>query len=47
GHASQIVAVLPPDGRPDKAGGMARITPEAVLGVIAVEQRFSEKTHAT
>ena len=47
GHASQIVAVLPPDGSPDKAGGMARITPETVLGVIAVEQRFPEKTHAT
>jgi lipopolysaccharide heptosyltransferase II len=38
-HASQIVPVLPPDGRPDKADGMARITPEAVLGVIAADQQ--------
>ncbi len=37
-HARQIVAVLPPDGVPDKAHGMARITPEAVLGILAADR---------
>jgi len=35
-HASRIVAVLPDGGPPAKAGGMARITPEAVLAAIDV-----------
>ncbi len=37
-HASQIVPVLPPGGRPDKASGMARITSEAVLTAIAADR---------
>jgi heptosyltransferase-2 len=38
-HSTRIVAILPPDGKPDKATGMARITPAAVLAVIADGQR--------
>jgi heptosyltransferase-2 len=38
-HASQIVPILPPDGRPDKADGMARITPAMVLDQIALDWR--------
>ncbi len=34
-HSSRIVPILPPDGKPDQATGMARITPEAVLAAIA------------
>lgn len=34
-HASRIVPVLPPDGAPEKATGMARITAETVLALIA------------
>lgn len=33
-HSKSIHALLPPDGVPDKAGGMARITVEAVLDVV-------------
>jgi heptosyltransferase II len=33
-HAGQIVPILPPGGRVDRAEGMARITAEAVLRVI-------------
>ena len=36
-HASQIVPILPPDGRPNKADGMARITPAMVLDQIALD----------
>lgn len=38
-HASQIVAILPPGGRPNKADGMARITPAMVLDQIALDRR--------
>lgn len=34
-HSQRIIPVLPPDGRTDKATGMARITPAAVLAAIA------------
>lgn len=34
-HSRRIVPILPPDGRVDKASGMARIAPEAVLAAIA------------
>jgi len=30
-HNANIVPILPPDGRPDQASGMARITVSAVL----------------
>jgi len=40
-HSRRIVPILPPDGKADKATGMARITPEAVLAVIASEQPAS------
>ena len=33
-HSQHIVAILPPDGRTDKATGMARITPDAVLAAL-------------
>jgi heptosyltransferase-2 len=34
-HSRRIVPILPPDGQIDKATGMSRITPAAVLAVIA------------
>ena len=34
-HSRRIIPVLPPDGRTDKATGMARITPAAVLAALA------------
>lgn len=34
-HSRRIVPILPPDGVPDQATGMARILPEAVLAAIA------------
>lgn len=37
-HAGQVVPILPPDGRLSKADGMARITAEAVLGVVLTER---------
>ncbi|HTI83580.1 MAG TPA: glycosyltransferase family 9 protein [Acetobacteraceae bacterium] len=37
-HSSAIVPILPPDGRPDKATGMARITTAAVLEAIRADQ---------
>lgn len=38
GHASRIVAVLPPDGRPDPRGGMARIEVAEVLRMIEADR---------
>lgn len=35
-HSQRIIPVLPPDGRTDKATGMARITPAAVLSRLPV-----------
>jgi lipopolysaccharide heptosyltransferase II len=40
-HSSAIVPILPPDGRPDKAAGMTRITTEAVLEAIQADQSRS------
>jgi heptosyltransferase-2 len=37
-HSGRVVTILPPDGKPDKATGMARITPETVLATIAAGQ---------
>jgi heptosyltransferase-2 len=34
-HSQRIIPILPPDGRTDKATGMARITPDAALAAIA------------
>ena len=36
-HSRNIVPILPPDGRPDKAGGMARITVSAVLEALRTD----------
>lgn len=41
-HSKSIHALLPPDGVPDKAGGMARITVETVLEAVATHK---ERTH--
>jgi hypothetical protein len=32
------VPIMPPDGRPDKADGMSRITVPAVMEVLSAEQ---------
>lgn len=37
-HSSAIVPILPPDGHPDKATGMARITTKAVLEAIRADR---------
>ncbi len=41
-HSSAIVPILPPDGRPDKATGMTRITTAAVLDAIRADQSPSD-----
>ena len=40
-HSRNIVPIVPPDGRPDKANGMASITVSAVMNVLSAEQRLS------
>jgi heptosyltransferase II len=37
-HSRNIVPIMPPDGRPDKADGMSRITVPAVMEVLSAEQ---------
>jgi lipopolysaccharide heptosyltransferase II len=41
-HSSAIVPILPPDGRPDIAIGMARITTRAVLDAIRADRSVLE-----
>ncbi|RKQ68058.1 glycosyltransferase family 9 protein [Oceanibaculum indicum] len=41
-HSTAITALLPPDGVPDKADGMARITVEAVMEAVAAHKAKSD-----
>lgn len=41
-HSDAIAALLPPDGVPDKSGGMARITVEAVMEAVAAHKAKSD-----
>jgi heptosyltransferase-2 len=43
-HSRRVVRILPPDGRPDRATGMARITPQAVMA--AIDAHFANATRA-
>ena len=36
-HSAKIAPILPPDGRPDRNGGMAKITAAAVMAAIAAQ----------
>lgn len=41
-HSSAIVPIMPPDGRPDQATGMTRITTASVLEAIRADQSRSD-----